>query len=85
VNVGLGKVSEYFPITGKHLIHQESSDRGIRFDQFAAAHKTVIGSDLFLHENVRKVTWKSPDGEKYYQTEHVLINNTHTSDVIGVR
>ena len=85
MNVGLGKVSEYFPITSKHLLHQESNDNGIRLDQFAAAHETVIDSDLFLHENIPKVNWNSPDGEKYYQTEHVLINNTHKSDVIGVR
>jgi hypothetical protein len=58
------KVSNY-PITGKHSLHQESNENGMRFIQFATAREVVIGSTLFPSMNVHKVTWKSPQMEKH--------------------
>jgi hypothetical protein len=61
MNSQIGKESEYYPITGKHSLHQESNGNGMKLIQFATAHEMVTDSTLFVH----KVTWKSPDGEIY--------------------
>jgi hypothetical protein len=85
MNAQAEKESEYYPITGKYNLHQENNEYGMRLVQFAAAYEMVIGSTVFPHKNVHKVTWKSPDGETYNLTDHILIDNRHISDLVDVR
>lgn len=46
-NAKVGKESVFEPTIGKHSLHDESSDNGIRLINFAASQNMVICSSLF--------------------------------------
>jgi len=45
----------------------------------------IIGSTDFLHEKLRKFTWKSPDGNTTNHIDHVLVDAQHSSSVKDVQ
>jgi hypothetical protein len=45
----------------------------------------IIGSTDFLHEKLRKFTWRSPDGNTTNHTDHVPVDAQHRSSVKDVR
>ena len=53
--------------------------------QFAAATDMIIGGTIFSHKNIQKVTWRSPDGDTMNQTDHILIQKKHSSNLKDVR
>jgi len=57
-------------------LHKESNDNGIRLIS-AASVGMIIGGTNFLHEKLRKFTWRSPDGNTTNQTDHVLVDAQH--------
>jgi hypothetical protein len=75
----------YLPTIGKHGLHPQSNDNGIRLINFAASRNMVIGSTIFSHKNIHKATWKSPDGQTMNQIDHILIDMRHKSNLMDVR
>lgn len=45
----------------------------------------VIESTCFIHKDIHKATWISPDGPTKNQIDHVLIDQRHFSDLLHVR
>ena len=45
----------------------------------------IIGSTLHPHKDIHKITWRSPDGVTFHQTDHLLIDRTHKSKLNDVR
>jgi hypothetical protein len=45
----------------------------LRVVNFATSKNLAVKSLMFLHRNIRKYTYTSPDGKTYNQIDHVLI------------
>jgi hypothetical protein len=50
----------------------------------AIARNMAISSTLFQHKRIHKETWRSPDGSISNQTDHVMIDSRHTTDILDV-
>jgi hypothetical protein len=72
LNAQIGKEAIYYPTTVNEAIHQESNENGKRLIHFAASRNMVIGTTLFQHKNIHKVTWRPPD---FSQIGHLLIDS----------
>ena len=55
------------------------NDNGEKFVNFCPNNKCVIGGTIFqhndIHNDIHKLTWKSPDDRTVNQIDHVVINN----------
>jgi hypothetical protein len=40
---------------------------------------------MFLHRNIQKYTWISPDGKTHNQIDHILIDRTWYSSILDVQ
>lgn len=50
------------------------NNNGSRLKDFCQEKKFTIGSTIFQHKNIYKLTWTSPDGHTQNQIDHLLIN-----------
>jgi hypothetical protein len=57
----------------------------MRLTNFASSRNMVVGSMMFEHKDTHKRTQKSPDGNVFNQTDHILIDAGHCSDLTDVR
>ena len=55
-NAKVGREGIFGPTVGKHSLHENTSDNGIRLVSFAAAQNMVISSTRFQHLNIHKAT-----------------------------
>ena len=62
-NAKVGRENVLKPTIGNESLHQHSSDNGVRIVTFATLKNLVIKSTMFLHQNIHKYTWTSPDGK----------------------
>lgn len=85
LNAKVGKEPEYHCIAGRHSLHEESSDNGLRLINFAASFDMTISSTSFPRKNIYKGTWKSNDGTTVNQIDHVLIDNKYKRSITDVR
>jgi exonuclease III len=46
----------------RYRLHEVSNDNGMRLTDFAVSRNMVISSVRFLHKDIHKETWISPDG-----------------------
>ena len=53
------------PTIGQDSLHQDSNDNGVRLVNFATSKNLVVKSTMFLHQNIHKHTWTSPDGKTH--------------------
>jgi len=54
---------------------------GNRIVNFACSNNFSISRTYFPHKIIHKQTWQSPDGKRVTQTDHVLINKRHGTDI----
>jgi len=85
LNAQIGKEAIYYPTTGKKAFHQESNKNGKRLINLAASRNMVIGTTLFPHKDIHKITWRSPDAHHFSQIDHLLIDSQHVSHSMDVR
>ena len=85
LNAEIGQEEIYRPIIGKYSLHTLSNDNGIRLIYFACSKNMVVASTLYNHKDIHKTTWRSPDGQTHNQTDHLLIDARHVSNVMDVR
>jgi len=85
LNAQIGKEAIYYSTIGKEAFHQESNENGKRLIHFAASRNMVIGSTLFQHKEIHKMTWRSTDMQYFSQIDHLLIDSQHVSHLMDVR
>jgi hypothetical protein len=55
------------------------------FVDFCAHNGLVIGGILFIHENIHKETWTSPDGHTRNQIDHISILSKRRKSLLNIR
>jgi hypothetical protein len=84
-NAKLGKEDTFKPTIGNESLHEDSNDNGVRVVNLATSKDLVVKSTMFLHRNIHKYTWTSPDGKTHNQIDHVLIDRRWHSSILDVR
>jgi hypothetical protein len=64
---------------------QNSNDNGFRIVNFAISKSQFFKSTMFLHRNIHKYTWVSPDGKTHNQIDHMLIGRKWHSSILDAR
>jgi hypothetical protein len=57
----------------------------LRMINFASARNMVIGSTMFEHRDIHKMTWRSPDGNTFNEIDHLLIDARHQSNLMDIK
>ena len=84
-NAQVGREDFFRPIIGRESLHSVTNDNGLKLINFAATRDMAISSTYFARKNIRKHTWRHPNGETCSQIDHVLVDGRHFSDVLDVR
>jgi len=84
-NAKVGRENIFKPTIGNESLHQDINDNGVRIVNFATSKNLVVKSTMFLHRNIHKYTWTSPDGQTHNQIDHVLINRRWHSSILDVQ
>jgi hypothetical protein len=73
-NEKVGREEIFKPIIGNASLPEASNDNGIRVVNFATSKNIIVKSTTFLHHDIHKHTWTSPDGVIHNQIDYVLID-----------
>ena len=84
-NAKLGREDNLKLTVGNESLHQDNIDNGIRIVKFATSKNLVVKSTMFLHQDIHKYTWTSPDGKTHNQTDHILIDRRWHSSILDVQ
>jgi len=57
----------------------------VRIVNFATSKNPVVKSTMFLHQNIHKYNWTSPDGKNHNQIDHILIEKRWQWIILHVR
>jgi hypothetical protein len=60
-NVKVGRADIFKPVIGNESLHEASNDNGFRVVNFATLKNLIVKSTTFLHRDIHKHTWTSPD------------------------
>jgi endonuclease/exonuclease/phosphatase family metal-dependent hydrolase len=66
--------NNFEPTIGNESLHQDCNDNGVRIVNFATSKILVVNSMMFLHRNIHKYTWMSPDGMTHNRLDHILVD-----------
>jgi exonuclease III len=72
LNVKVGREDIFKPTIGNESLHKISNDNGVRVVNFVTSKNLIVKSTVFLHHNIHKHTWTSPDGNTHNQIDHIL-------------
>ncbi|XP_075150947.1 uncharacterized protein LOC142225056 [Haematobia irritans] len=61
------------------------NDNGERLIDFCTRHNLFIGGTRFIHKDIHKYTWKSPDCRTRNQIDHVLISKLFAGSLEDVQ
>jgi hypothetical protein len=68
----VGREETYQGLIDKQSMCLNTNRNGQRLVDFAAAKNILVSSTRFPHKEIRKQTWRSPDGKTNNQTDHTL-------------
>jgi exonuclease III len=69
-----GTEDTYNNVTGKHTLHEQTSENCELLCEFATVNDMQVMSTKFQHKMTYMGTWTSPDQNTINQIDHVLIN-----------
>lgn len=61
-------------VMGRHGVGAMNDNGERLICDFCESNCLAVGGTLFQHENIHKLTWKSPDGSMESQIDHIIIN-----------
>jgi len=53
-------------------LHDISNDNVVRVVNFAISRNLFVRSTMFLHHNILKYTWTTPDGKRHNQIDQIF-------------
>ena len=62
------------PKIGNESLHRDSNDNDVRIVNLPIIN-LIVKSTMFLHRNIHKYTWTSPDRNNHSQIDHILNSN----------
>ena len=62
-----------------------ANNNGERLSDLCVESRLVIGGTLFMHRDIHKTTWRSPDQRTVSQIDHVIINQKWTRSIQDVK
>jgi hypothetical protein len=83
-NAKVGREDIFKPTIRNESLHKISNDNGVRLVNFATCKNLRVKSAMFLHRNIHKYTWTSPDGKTHNQIDHILVDRQRHSNVLNV-
>jgi len=84
-NAKVGRENISKPTIGNESLHQDTNDNGVRIANFATSKSLVVKRTMFLHWNIHKYTWTSPDGKTQNQIDHIVIDRRRQSSILEVQ
>jgi len=81
----LGREDIFKLAIGNESLYQDSNDNGVRIENFATLKNLVARGMTFLHGNIHKYTWTSPDGKTHNQIDHILVDRKWHSSILDAR
>lgn len=72
-------------VMGKYGLPGATTDNGNRLIDLCSSQQLFIGGTKFLHKDIHKYTWQSPDGYTRNQIDHILISRKFLSSLLDVR
>ena len=84
-NAKVGGENIFKPTIGNGSLHQNRHDNGVKIVNCATSENLVVKSIMFLHQNIHKYTWTSPDGKTDNQIDSVLINRRWNLSILDVQ
>jgi hypothetical protein len=85
MNVLLGDLNAKKRQDINESLHEISSDNGVRVINFDTTKNLGVKSTMFLHRNIHKYNWTSPDGKAHNQINHILVDRGRHSNVLDIR
>jgi hypothetical protein len=85
LNAKVGKEMSHRSVAGKHTLHNETNDNGLRLCQFAEMNNLLISSTMYEYKKIHKRTWKDPANRIVNQIDHILICKRGASAIQDVR
>jgi hypothetical protein len=73
------------PNVGKYRRHEETNNNRWRMIDFAVTKNMAISSKSLQHKRIHKETRRSPDETTSNQTDHVMIDSRHATDILDVK
>jgi len=61
------------------------NDNGERLVEWCAFNNMIIGGTLFLHCNIHKLNWTSPNGRDQNQIDHLMVNSMWRRSLLDIR
>jgi hypothetical protein len=61
--------STFKPTSGNDSLHHTSNDNDVRIVKLVKSKNFAVKGTMFLHRNIRKYTWNSPDGQTHNQID----------------
>jgi len=84
-NEKVGRKNIFKPTIGTESLHQDSDDSGVRIVNIPTSKNLAVQSTMFLHRNIHKYTWTSPDGKAHSQIDHILIDRRWQLSILDVQ
>ena len=84
-NVKLGREDIFKPTIGNEGLHHDRNYNGVGIEKFSTLKNLAVKSTIFLHRNIHKYTWTSPDGKTRNQIDHISTGRRWHSSVLDVR
>jgi hypothetical protein len=84
LNARVGRKDIFEPTIGNESLHEISDDNAVRIVNFATSKSQTVKSMMFLHCNIHKFTWTSPDAKTDTQIERILMGRSRHSIVPDV-
>jgi hypothetical protein len=83
-NAKVGRKDIFKPTIENESLYEISNDNVVRIANFATSINLRIKSMMFLHHNIHKHIWTSPDGKTHNQIDHIQIDRRRYSSVLDV-
>lgn len=72
-------------VMGREGLGTTRNDNGERLIDFCTRHNLFIGGTRYIHKDIHKYTWESPDGRTRNQIDHVIVSKLFSGSLEDVK